>query len=144
MHSNTNPDNSKVDDYLRQEIEGQFSQSKLDEIYAKKFGKSKLSPELAEELHEAQNYARRKGFSVTPCEVCGRPAIVKNVREGHPLCDTHLPFLKLGLGLMAKNGGNRIMAKDLEYAAQRRTTMQGPFYNPKDPTGELRRKGIIK
>lgn len=127
----------KITQYIADEQSRQFSQEKMDEIFLKKIGKSKLSPALQHEFVKAHELAVKRGLSVVTCGWCDGPAIVKDVRvKETPLCDE---CQKLGATdaikyqMRRKGEGIRLTPGEMVKVANSRTTRQGPFFDIKHP-----------
>lgn len=132
IHSNE-PSTSKIDDYIRNESQAQFSAAKRAAIEANPVGKSKLGQNLTEELREnlMHKMARLKNGSVSSCELCGASLVIDDIRKKVILC----PRCEESRSVVERMLGNRhsqhLNDTDRKSILSSRTLRVGPFYNPK-------------
>lgn len=127
---------NKINNYLAKEIEGQFSQEKMDEIYTKKFGHSRLSPGLQKEWIEIKKLADLKSKSVMGCAVCQKPCVVNDIHQQYVLCHEHMGASSVVESLLNKRKQGFLTAQDFEYLQKTRTVRSGNgsgFFDPKHP-----------
>lgn len=74
------PTTNKLDDYLHQESQSQFSDEKREQVETEKLGKGHLGRNIMQEL------AKIKGRNVGVCEWCEEELIIPNVRVKVILC----------------------------------------------------------
>lgn len=139
---------NKIDDYISNESQRQFSQKKRDAIgqagdYS--LGKSTMSENLAEQLRRAQLEARGKDQSARLCEMqCGRIVFVRDLKDRPYLCNLCNHYKPVLTKLMNRRKEGVIKPKDLAWLARQKTTAVGPFWNPKDPDGNIAKKKAEK
>lgn len=134
----------KIDNYIAQGQSRQFSQDKMDSVTKVKLGRSKMSPGLTDEMERARKFAKLKGWNLETCLICGANIFSKNTREKCKLCKNHIGLKSVVMNILAKRKANKLTPEDIQSLARTHTVRSGPFFNTKDPTGELRKKGIIK
>lgn len=125
---------NKLDAYLHNESQAQFSDEKRTEIESNKVGSSHLSPQLQYEFEKAKEYAKTRGISVKSCLWCQGPAYCKDIHSTRaPLCDKcegARPEIERRLG---KTKSIRILPGDAIKIANSHTTRTGPFWSPNSP-----------
>lgn len=122
--------------YLEQEQSRQFSQEKMDQ--------SNDGLGLSKQSENIKRLAQIKGFNVKKCQVCNEPVITKDIREVVTLCHEHMGLKSIVSNMLGKRKRTNLTQEDISSLAKSRNVRTGPFFNIKDPTGELRKNGIIK
>ena len=128
---------NKLDQYLHNEAQSQFSDEKRQEIEETKVGHSHLSENLQYEFEKAKEYAKTRGISVKVCLWCGGPAFIKDTRsKSVPLCDKcekARPDVERRLGMTKST---KILPGDAVKIANSRTTRTRPFWSPNNPNNK--------
>lgn len=123
---------SKLDTYIRNEAQGQFSDDKRTQIYREKLGYNKMSKTLQFEYDKAIEDTKGKLLSILKCLWCGGPVITRDVRSGKvPLClncEPGRPAIERRIN--RAGGGISILPGDAVKIANSRTTRVGPFGSP--------------
>lgn len=127
------PQNTKLDDYIRNESQAQFSAAKREAIENNPLGKSKLGPNLIEELREnlMHKMARIKTGSVATCELCGASLIVDDIRKKVILCPRCEEGRSVVERMLGKRHSQHLSPEDKKSILQSSTVRVGPFFNPK-------------
>ena len=137
MHPNE-PTNNKLDSYIRNESQAQFSDEKREEVEETKLGKSKFSVGLVENFNgsktisaeDLEKLAKLKNQTVLVCSICGRGFLARNSRgNSFPLCPQHINQKSLG-ERVAKGLGFNKKVDTLDYLRRTRTTSVGPYFKP--------------
>lgn len=121
----------KVAKYLAEEQAAQFSQEKMDEVTSQKLGRSKMSPELTDELRAAKKMAAVKGWNLDKCVVCGAGIFSKDKREVGNLCRAHMGLKSAVMNILTKRKQATLKPEDIQSLLRTNTVRNGPFYpNP--------------
>lgn len=126
MYSNE-PINSKIDNYLHQEAEAQFSTQKRADVFRDKLGMSKPSDELAN--FQARVYAKQTGKSAVPCQVCHSLVVVRDLRQSPVLCKDHFQFQTQVKELLKRRQKAHLSSGDIQTLIKERNVKFGRVPN---------------
>lgn len=129
---------NKLDEYISNESQKQFSDEKRDVVEKEKLGKSKMSDELQYEYEKAKEYAKTKGLSVRPCIWCQSPAFLRDVKEV-PLCNKCSNGRDAIERRLKQIKGAKFTLGDAVKVANSSTKRTGPFFDPKNPNQFIKR-----
>lgn len=120
---------SKIDEYLHNERQDQFSDDKRAEVEKSRVGLSKLSENNVIDLERMKRIARAKNQSVTLCLLCDKPFLNRDTRQ--QLCPDCMKNKKQAFDLYKARFGNNttsgLTPKIKERILADRTVLRGPF-----------------